>query len=238
TAFQTIGGKDEFLDALTELDVAGFYLIIRRNANSLQNSVESASFSRFLYFCHVLAAINEYKVIVGYSDWHSFLVKAMDVTHTACGWYQNLRQFSLARYQPSTGGRRPRKRYSSPALLSNPLITPELQDIYLAGLLPTILSGSPHDSIIKNDPATGEVNWSEEVSCLTHWFSLNDISQRISRQPNALSRIQEVEQIIHDAMNLYRQLESNGVSFDPQTGPRHIVDWQDAVQEFRGLLGM
>ena len=229
---------EEFLDALTELDVEGFYLIIRRNANSLQNSMEAASFSRFLYFSHVLAAINEYKIIVGYSDWHSFLIKAVGVTHTACGWYQNLRQFSLARYQPSRGGRRPRKRYSSVTLLSNPLITPELQDIYLTGFLPIVLSDSIYDSIIANDPATGEANWSDEIACLNHWFSLDVVSQRIDGQPNATARIQEVERIIQTAQNLYRQLESNGVSFDPQTGPRHISEWQDTVKEFRGLSGL
>jgi len=68
TAFQTMEAMEEFLDALTELDVDGFYLIIRRNATSLQNAMEAESFGRLLYFCYVLAEINEYKVIIGYSD--------------------------------------------------------------------------------------------------------------------------------------------------------------------------
>ncbi len=238
TAFQSMGAMEEFLDALTELDVEGFYLVIRRNANFLQNGMEAALFGRFLYFSYVLAAINEYTVIVGYSDWHSFLVESIGAAHTACGWYHNLRQFSLARFQLSLGGRRPRKRYSSAPLLSCPLITPELQDIYLAGVLPRVLSGSQSDSHLVHGPSGGEAYWTDEVFCLAHWFSLNAVSRRITSQQNVAGRIQKAGQIMHDALTLYRQLGSVGVSFDPQTGPDHIGEWQGALQEFRGIAGM
>jgi hypothetical protein len=238
SAFQTIEAVEEFLDALTELNAEGFYLIVRRNANSPQNAMEAATFGRFLYFCYVLSEINEYRVIVGYSDWHSLLIEAVGATHTACGWYQNLRQFSLARFLPSSGGRRPRKRYSSAPLLSYPLITPELQDIHLAGLLPRVLSGSQYDSILANNPSAGEANWSDDVSCLSHWFSLNAVSQRISTQPDTPNKIREAEQTMRNALTIYRQLEIVGVSFDPQTGPDHISEWQSAVQEFLGISGI
>jgi len=238
TAFQTMDAVEEFLDALTEIDTQGFYIILRRNSASVQNAMESAPFGRFMYFCHVLTTINEYDVIVGYSDWHSFLLEAAGVTHTATGWHQNLRQFSLARFQPSSGGRRPRKRYSSAPLLSCPLINPELQDIYMANLLPRVLSGSSHDAILQNGPASGEANWSDEISCLAHWYSLNALSQRLSALPTQLGRIQEAERLMQNALTLYTQLSSKNVSFDPLTGPDHIREWQDSLQEFRGLAGV
>ena len=238
TAFQTMDAVEEFLDALTEIDIQGFYIILRRNSASVQNAMESAPFGRFMYFCHVLTTINEYDVIVGYSDWHSFLLEAAGVTHTATGWYQNLRQFSLARFQPSSGGRRPRKRYSSAPLLSCPLINPELQDIYMANLLPRVLSGSSHDAILQNGPASGEGNWFDEISCLAHWYILNALSQRLSALPTQLGRIQEAERLMQNALTLYTQLSSQNVSFDPSTGPNHIREWQDSLQEFRGLAGL
>lgn len=238
SAFQTIEAMEEFLDALTELDAEGFYLVVRRNANSLQSAMEAASFGRFLYFCYVLSEINEYKIIVGYSDWHSFLIEAVGAAHTACGWYHNLRQFSLARFLPSSGGGRPRKRYSSAPLLSCPLINPELQNIHLSGLLPRVLSGSQYDLILTSNPLAGVANWSDDNSCLAHWFSLDAVSQRISGQPDTPSRIREAERTMRNALTLYRQLESLGVSFDPQTGPDHISEWQSAVQEFIGIAGI
>jgi hypothetical protein len=238
TAFQTMDAVEEFLDALTEIDAQGFYIIIRRNSQSLQNAMESATFGRFMYFCHVLTTINEYDVIVGYGDWHSFLLEAAGVTHTATGWYQNLRQFSLARFQPSSGGRRPLKRYSSAPLLSCPLINPELQDIHLAKLLPRVLSGSNYDAILQNGPAASEANWTDEISCLAHWYSLNALSQRLSALPTQNARIQEAERLMQNALTLYAQLGSQNVSFNPMTGPDHIREWQASLQEFRALAGL
>jgi hypothetical protein len=236
TAFQSMDALEEFLDAITEIEAEGFYVIVRRNANFLQNAMEASSLSRFLYFCYVLSEINNYKVIVGYSDWQSFLISAAGADHMACGWYQNLRQFTLARFQPPKGGRRPLKRYSSSPLLSCPLIVPELENIHQARLLHHVLSGSPHDRILANGPANGQANWSDEISCLSHWFSLNDMSQRMARQPNTRARIQEADQIIQRAQALYRQLEANDVIFDPQTGPDHLAEWHDALQQFRGII--
>ena len=238
TAFQSMDAVEEFLDALTEIEVKGFYIVLRRNAASLQNAMESVAFGRFMYFCYVLATINEYDVIVGYSDWHSFLLEAAGVNHTATGWYQNLRQFSLARFQPSAGGRRPRKRYSSAPLLSCPLINPELEDIFRANLLPRVLSGSAYDAALQSGPMAGEANWSDEASCLAHWFSLDCLSSQIKSQSTQMGQIQEAGRLMQNALTLYAQLGNQNVSFDPATGPDHIREWQDALQEFRSLAGI
>ncbi len=238
TAFQSMDAVEEYLDVLTEIETRGFYVIIRRNSTSVQNAMEPGSFGRFMYFCYVLATINEYELVVGYSDWHSFLLEAAGVTHNVTGWYQNLRQFSLARFRPTSGGRRPRKRYSSAPLLSSPLITPELHDIYLANLLPHVLSGSSYDSILQNGPATGEPDWSDEISCLAHWRSLSSLSKQISAKPTPSAKIQVAEQLTQKALTLFAQLENRNVSFDPLTGPYHIKEWRESLQEFRSLTGI
>ncbi len=238
TAFQSKNAVEEFLDALTEIDARGFYIIIRRNVASLQNAMESTVFGRFMYFCHVLATINEYDVIVGYSDWHSFLLNVTGVMHTASGWFQNLRQFSLSRFQPSSGGRRPLKRYSSAPLLSCPLITPEMQEIFLVNLLSRTLSGSKYDSILGKGPSSGEKDWTDEKSCLGHWFSLNSITHQIDAKTIQYEKIREAERLMQNALTLYTQLASQSVSFDPSTGPEHIREWQDSLQEFCSLTGL
>jgi len=238
TAFQNLDAMEEFLDALTELDCAGFYLIIQRNANSPQHAMEAITFGRFLYYCYVLAEINRYEVIVGYSDLHSFLLRAVGVMHTASGWFQNLRQFSLARFQQSTGGRRPRKRYSSTPMLSCPLIQPELEDIFLEGLLPDVLSGSIHDDVIANGPADGEANWNDEISCLAHWYSLYESSQLVTTSPSPNQRILYANRLINNAELIYQQLLMHGIGFDSQTGPNHLKEWGQSIQEFCLLAGI
>ncbi|MCK4786405.1 MAG: hypothetical protein KAV87_21790, partial [Desulfobacteraceae bacterium] len=179
SALNSTEALEVFLDAITELDVAGFYLVIRPNASSLVNAIDPLRFSRLMYMCYVLSIVNEYTVIVGYSDWHSFILKSVGVNFTACGWYQNLRQFSLSRFMPAKGGQRPRKRYSSAPLLSCPLISPELQDIYLAGQLENVLTGTEHDSLLTEGPVAGEGNWSDVISCLAHWGSLTKVLEQV-----------------------------------------------------------
>lgn len=235
TAMHSLDALEEFLDALTELEVNGFYLIIRRNANTLQHAMEAASFARFMYMCYVLAEINEYTVIVGYSDWHSFLLESIGVNFTACGWHQNLRQFSLARYLPPTGGRRPRKRYSSVPLLSSPLINPELQDIYMAGLLSTVLTGGENDAILSNGPSAGEGKWSDLIAAITHWKCLSSLAKQITPGSTVTDRLQRSLGFIQTAQNLYTRLAHSGINFDPSTGPHHLLEWRTAVQEFKSI---
>ena len=110
TAFQTMDAVEEFLDALTEIEAQGFYIILRRNAASVQNAMESASFGRFMYFCHVLTTINVYDVIVGYSHWHSFLLEAAGLRILPRVGIRICANSHLVVFQPSSGGRRPRKR--------------------------------------------------------------------------------------------------------------------------------
>ena len=108
----------------------------------------------------------------------------------------------------------------------------------MANLLPRVLSGSSHDAILQNSPASGEANWSDEISCLAHWYSLNALSQRLSALPTQSGRIQEAERLMRNALTLYAQLGSQNVSFDPATGPDHIREWKDSLQEFRTLAGL
>ena len=81
--------------------------------------------------------------------------------------------------------------------------------------------------------------YSEEVMAHKRWYSLNALSQRLSALPTQSARIQEAERLMRDALTLFAQLSSQKVSFDPMTtGPDHIQDWQNSLQEFRRLAGL
>lgn len=238
SALNSTEALEEFLDAITELDVDGFYLVIRPNANSLVHAIDPLRFSRLMYMCYVLSIVNEYSVIVGYSDWHSFILKSVGVNFTACGWYQNLRQFSLSRFMPATGGQRPRKRYSSAPLLSCPLINPELQDIYLAGQLENVFTGTDHDSLLAEGPAAGEADWSDVISCLAHWSSLARVLEQVDSNVGVPERLDMVVDILQAAEGLYVGLDSLGVNFEPPTGQHHLNEWRVAIREFRDIAQM
>src|SRR5207253_551249 len=139
------------------------------------------------------------------------------------------RQFSMSRFEPAIGGRRPRKRYSSTPLLSNPLIIPELEDIYRTGLLSNVLSGGDHDAILRGSPAAGEAGWTDEVGCLAHWYALGSVIDRIVAHRRPAAKLDAALQLIDDAMALYTRLQHRGVNFEVQTGPDHLTSWRDSL---------
>jgi len=228
----------EFLDALSGLNVDGFYLLVNRTSSGYQAAMDTRAMENLMYFVHVLAHLNDYEVVVGYSDWLGFLLHAAGAVATATGWHQSLRQFSMARFEPAGGGRRPRKRYSSTPLLSNPLIVPELEDINRTGLLNHVLSGGTHDAILNVGPAAGEARWTDEMGCLSHWFAVGSAVARIQGQRRTAAKLDTALQLIDGATTLYDRLVRRGVNFEPQTGADHLVAWRDSVLAFRHTAGL
>lgn len=236
-ALRNATGLGEFLDALSGLEVEGFYLLVNRSSSGYQAAMDARAMENLLYFVHVLAHLNDYRVVVGYSDWLGFLLHAAGASATATGWHQSLRQFSMARFEPAGGGRRPRKRYSSTPLLSNPLIVPELEDIYRIGLLNNVLSGSSDDAILQTGPAAGEARWTDEIGCLAHWAAVGRAIAQIEAQRRPAAKLNAALGLIDGAVTLYDRLLNRGVNFEPQTGPDHLTSWRDSLLAFRHAAG-
>jgi len=228
-------GMGEYLDAISGLDVHGFYLIVSRSSSSYQAAMDVRSMENLMYFIHVLSTLNDYKVVVGYSDWLGFLLHAAGATATATatGWHQSLRQFTMARFEPAGGGRRPRKRYSSMPLLSNPLIAPDLEDIYRTGLLREVLSGTDYDATLQSGPANNENRWTDDIGCLAHWGAVGGAIASIESQRRPVAKVAAALELIEDAQQLYGRLLHRGVNFEPQTGPNHLNSWRESLMAFR-----
>lgn len=237
-ALQNETGMGEFLDAVSSLEVEGLYLLVNRNSSGYQAAMDTRAMSNLLYFVHVLAHLNDYSVVVGYSDWLGFMLHAAGATATASGWHQSLRQFSMSRFEPATGGRRPRKRYSSAPMLSSPLIVPELQDIHRAGLLANVLTGGAQDAILSTNPAAGEARWTDEIGCLAHWAALARSIEHIRRHRRPAAKVAAALELIDRATSLYGRLMHRGINFEPQTGPDHLTSWRDSIHAFRHMAGI
>ena len=110
---------DELLDSLTQLDVGGFYLVVRRDSEMYRQHYDSEVLSSLMHVCYSLAALNGYQVFVGYTDMATLLLHSVGVTGTGSGWSQGLRQFTLRRFRKNTFGNQPRPRYSSLPLLNS-----------------------------------------------------------------------------------------------------------------------
>ncbi len=236
-AFKSSDALDEFLDALSSLEVGGFYILICRNVNGHPCNFDSSILHNIMYLTYVLGAINDYKVFFGYTDWYGALLMAAGAHSVATGWWQNLRNFSLTRFLPTSGfARRPKKRYPSTPLLSSTLFIPELEGINSLGWLSQVLSGITQDHVFNGvTPVEAEQNWSDETYCLAQWEAMSNLLASIASQTQN-NRLTHLLALINKSKNLYDLLMARGIIFDANTGPRHLESWCDSIQAFNAKI--
>ncbi len=221
---------DDWLNDLTQLGVDGFYLVIKRNSESYRQHYEPDVLASLLRVCYSLAEVNDYRVYMGYTDMATLLFHAVGVTGTSAGWFTGLRQFTLRRFQPTTGGRRPRPRYSSRALL-NSIYVSELDGIYNGGQIRDVLSSTPFDVRFNTNMNPEDVPWPDDDAARHHWHVLNDISQSPVGSTIG-SRLDAARDVIALARATYAQV-GNLVPFATETGSSHLDQWLDGLNRFR-----
>ena len=221
---------DDWLDSLTQLDVDGFYLVVRRTSETYRQHYEPEVLASLLRVCYSLAELNQYQLYVGYSDMAALLLHAVGVTGTGAGWFATLRQFSLRRFEPVTGGRRARARYSSLPLLNSIYVT-ELDGIYNGGRLADVLSSTPFDTRFNTATNPENVVWPDDDAALHHWCVLADISRSLVGT-RVGDRLDSARNLIAQARAVYAQIGTL-VPFTTETGPTHLDQWLDALNRFR-----
>ena len=227
---------DEFLDTVSRLDVGGFYLIVRRTQVAYRASFEPQSLQGLLRFCYSLAELNDFEVIVGYADLIGMMLHAVGVTATGSGWFNSLRQFTFRRFEPSTGGRQPRPRYTS-GLLQNSILVSELDDLFALGQLPQVVSNTSYDAVFSGNVNPLNVPWSRDDSVLHHWNVLNEVVTNVGSGRMQL-RLDSAVQLISNAAGLYSNLLMQGAQFETESGPGHLDQWRVALEGFRNSFGI
>ena len=121
----------DWLDVLTTLDVAGFYLLVSRQDQSYPPATwQPQSLANLLRLVYTLAVENEYDVRWGYSDIDGLLGIAAGANGVASGWSYSLRQFSIQRYSESRGGGNPAVPRVYVASLMSDLRFSEARDLF------------------------------------------------------------------------------------------------------------
>ena len=221
---------DYWLDDLTQLDVDGFYLVVRRTEETYRQHYYPEVLASLLRVCYSLAELNQYRVFAGYTDMATLLLHAVGVTGTGAGWFTGLKQFTLRRFQPATGGRRARARYSSSPLLNSIYMT-DLDVIYYGGLLAAVLSGTPFDARFNGTTNPENVSWPDDEAALHHWCVLAGISQSVAGTTVG-HRLDSARNLIAQAQGVYAQTGML-TPFTTETGPTHLDQWLDALNRFR-----
>lgn len=234
-ALSSLESLGEFLDIISGFKVAGFYIIVKRSNTQYMAQMEPTILENLLYLVYVLSELNKYEVVVGYADIIGILLHAVGAKITACGWFNSLRQFSLSRFQPSSGGRAPRPRYTSIPLLNSILVIPELDLIYRTGLSKDVLSGTSYDKILGTDPANAA--WTQDISCLHHWEAIHGVIKGLAHSP-VNHRVSILLGMIAKAQAIYTRLDNKSVIFDTYSGRGHLEQWSRAIQNFKVLANI
>ena len=109
---------EAWLDVVTTLDAKGFYLIVARARGDYPQPWDVTRLTNLLRLIHRLSVLNNYEVVLGYSDFEGLLAQAAGARAFASGWYYTLRAFTESKWQPSSGGGAARARATSPSLLT------------------------------------------------------------------------------------------------------------------------
>jgi len=226
----------DFLDELSLLDAAaGFYVVIRRTSAGYSQRFGSKRLAALMYLVYVLGETNRFEVILGYTDLVGSLLRAVGARAWASGSSQNLRRFTKERFEPISGGKPARRRYTSLPLL-NSLLVSELDSCHQAGVLPEALSGGPLDDIILSarNPSAAD-GWSREVSASHHWWVLSQLDAVVS-SGDWRARLAACQGALSRAKTLYGVLTERKVALAPASGPKHLDEWDEAVTGFMKLV--
>ncbi len=232
-AFKDKSYMDEFLDIVTTYEAKGFYLIINRKHPQYSPQFEDQKLNNIMYFIYSLRIINEFEIIAGYTDLVGILFHALDVSSTACGWFNGLRQFTFDRFLPSTGGKRPNPRYTSLPLLNTIQLRPDLHTIFENNYLNEVLSGSSFDHIISTKTGNFDI-WSMNDCILQHWESLSEIAKRIKKIDDFYDRLDYIQKMIKDSSSLYDKLKLKNIGIN--LNQLHLEQWKNAITGFKDLI--
>ena len=198
---------EEWLDAATTLDVAGFYLVVSRSDTSYPPVPWNPRLlANLLRVIHTLSVVNGFEVIWGYADVDGLLGLAVGANGMAAGWSYSLRQFSIDRYFTERGGgAQPIPRILVRELLSA-MRTTEIADILeLAptGEFTTLATAMPSSVTSLSNP-DAQVRHLVELSVLAS--SIADL-----RLPE---RFDAVRNGVEDAISKFERLAELNISVD------------------------
>jgi hypothetical protein len=220
-----------WLDEATQLDVKGFYVMVDRRPRSFPPVAwDQHNLTNLLRLLYTLA-LNEYDIIWGYTEFEGLLGQAVGVQTLASGWHYSLRQFSVAKWQPSpAGGAVPIPRLAIPALFAH--IRAEEEGRLLSSLaygdkilppelLEVFAEGSQRDWPRRETQDRFLLTMGQLANC---WTDSTPISDRINGLQLRLAA----------AIDLYKRIERSGVILDPRSYGL-VYSFSGALADFRRI---
>jgi hypothetical protein len=209
---------EEFLNDITLLSEPpdGFYIIIGSRSTEARSDIYHADVIANWMMLNRSLAVNDFKVINGYSDILTPFLKVAGGYAGATGWWSNLRTFSMDRFFPSGGGRLPIIRYLSKILLNR--ITVSEKDAIKA-FIPEVVNGLPHDKDYSTEPP-------RNTEVLQSWEALKSLDGEINSFKECLEAVQA-------AQNAYAAWAQVGLPLDSKSDDSHIEPMLEGLRLYK-----
>jgi len=217
----------EFMNELTMMEDPpdGFYLIAGASGSDSRAEIFNADTIAAWMLINQSLSVNGYKVLNGFSDLMTPFLGAAGAMAGATGWFSNLRTFSMARFEPSGGGRLPVQRYLCNGLMNRITFT-ELDA--LRDRMPGILNKLPTDAIY--DKANGsEPPRNQEV--LQSWESIQALNTKFC-SGNLEADVKACLAAVNKALGLYARIP---IALDVKSNGDHIKALDEGLNLFADL---
>jgi hypothetical protein len=219
----------ELVNDLTALDEPpdGFYILIATRSQEARSEIFNADVISIWMYLNYALSLNGFKVINGYSDLMAPFLSAAQGAGAATGWWSNLRNFSIEKFEPAAGGGRlPIQRYLSCSLL-NRITFPELDQ--LRGM-PEILNGLSTDG---DYPAGAEPKRNKEI--LQSWESLKKLIGTLDAENIGTGvALEKCLVMVEKASNLYERITLR-YDLDQKSNADHLPAIQEGIRLFKKL---
>jgi hypothetical protein len=219
----------ELVNDLTALDDPpdGFYLLIATRSKEARSEIFNADIISIWMYLNYALSLNGFKVINGYSDLIAPFLFAAHGAGAATGWWSNLRNFSIEKFEPAIGGGRlPIQRYLSCSLL-NRITFSELDQLRK---VPGILNGLSTDS---DYPPGAEPKRNKEI--LQSWESLKKLIATVDAENNGTEEaLKACSAMVEKAIKFY-ELITLRYDLDQKSNADHLPAMQEGIRLFKKL---
>lgn len=200
-----------WIDILTTLDVAGFYLLVNRSRSQYPATAwDPNALANLLRLIYTLSEINEYDVIWAYSDIDGLLGLTVGATAIASGWSYGLRAFSTARWNEKRAGGAPTVPRIYFGKLWAPLRGQEAADLHSTDIGRAQFSRA----LAKHFETNTFESWSIVEAQEHHLATLATRASRISSLGDVGERVDRVAASLDKALSAYAQIAAEGVTLD------------------------
>ena len=223
---------ERWLDVATTLDVLGFYIIIGRRS-AYPSAWDRGPLSNLLRLVYRLQVLNEYRVILGYTDFTGVAATAMGASAVASGWNYRQRQFLSERWIPQSGGQAPVPRVTSEALLSPLYAQGEMESAARSALGAQILG----DPGLRQRIAFQAASWRNAEAVLQHLEALGGCVREVEAAGDPSTRLDHLVQATAHASRLFDDLRRQGARIEA-VHPTAAASLAAAVADARRAEGI